>query len=104
MANFIEKTRDILAKKSTPITKESAKILAITGDVCSVEQRIAYFVNDINESIVAKARNSQFRYLVEVPEDLIPQIKDIENQFVERGFTIHTLSPNVPEAFVINWK
>lgn len=104
MAKFLEKTKEFLNNSKNPINKESAKVLAISGRVCSLEQRKAEFINGINESIVSKARASQFRYLVEVPEDLLSITKDIIDDLKERGFSIHILEPKVSGLFVIDWK
>lgn len=104
MANIIEKTKEIINAKQTPITMAGAKILAISGKVCSVEQRQAEFIRGINEAIIGKARVSQFRYLVEIPEDLIEQTSDIITEFKSRGFRIHTLEPKIEGIFVINWR
>lgn len=104
MAKFLEKTKEFLNNSKSPISKESAKVLAISGRVCSLEQRKAEFINGVNESIVNRARTSQFRYLVEIPEDLLSITKNIIDDLKERGFSIHTLEPKVEGLFVINWK
>lgn len=104
MVKFLEKTKELLNNSKSPISKESAKVLAISGRICSLEQRKAKFINDVNESIVNRARTSKFRYLVEVPEDLLSITDNIINDFEERGFSIHTLEPKIEGLFVIDWK
>ena len=104
MVKFLEKTKELLNNSKSPISKESAKVLAISGKISSLEERKDEFINSINESIIAKARISQFRYLVEVPEDLLSITDNIINDFKERGFSIHTLEPKIEGLFVIDWK
>lgn len=86
-----------------PITKDSANMLAFTGKVCTVEERVNEFINDVNESIVAKSRVSQFNTMIELPEELVNQMSIIKQNFVDRGFTIHELEPKLKGTFVISW-
>lgn len=104
MAKFLEKTKEFLNNSKSPITQSSAKILAISGKISSLEERKSEFINNINGIIVNKARASQFRYLVEVPEDLLPITNDVISDLKERGFNIHTLEPKIEGMFVVNWK
>lgn len=99
MNKLIEKTKDLLIGKETPVTKDSVKMLAITGKVCTVEERTTEFINKINLAILEKAKFNKFRYLVELPKDLIPQSKTIQEDFKSRGFKINDLN----EVFLISW-
>lgn len=104
MNKIVEKTKDLLVGKQTPITKNSANMLALTGKMCSTEERASEFIKDINESITNKARINKFMILVEVPEELISKIELIQKDFMDRGFMIHTLTPEIKGVFIIDWK
>lgn len=104
MNKIMEKTKDLLIGKQTPIIKESVNMLAFTGKICTIDERASEFIKDINESITNKARISKFILLVEVPEELIPKIELIQKDFMDRGFMIHTLTPEIKGVFIIDWK
>lgn len=99
MNKIVEKTKDFLIGKQTPITKESANMLALTGKICTTEERVSEFIKDINETIIAKARVSLFRYMVELPPELISQSEIIEKDFADRGFSIHKFD----NVIIISW-
>lgn len=104
MNKIVEKTKDLLIGKQTPITKNSANMLALTGKMCTIEERISEFIKDVNEIITGKARINKFIMLVEVPEELLSKIDMIQKDFIDRGFTIHTLTPEIKGVFIIDWK
>lgn len=103
MEKLLEKTKDLLVGKQTPITKENVSMLATTGKICTVEERVHEFIKEINELVLTKARLSQFVCLVEVPKELFSQVSVIEKDFADRGFSIHKLDPIIEGIFVINW-
>jgi uncharacterized protein YoxC len=104
MNKIVEKTKDLLIGKQTPITKEAASMLTLAGKVCTIEERISEFIKGINDTIINKARSSQFMVLVETPEELLSKISTIQKDFSDRGFTIHTLAPEIKGVFIIDWK
>ena len=104
MNKIVEKTKDLLIGKQTPLDKNSANMLALIGKVCTIEERISEFIRDINETITNKARAYQFMMLVEVPEELLSKIELIQKDFMDRGFMIHTLTPEIKGVFIIDWK
>lgn len=104
MNNLIEKTKDLITGKQTPVTSDVAKMIALTGKVCTVEQRTNEFISEINELIMAKSRLSCFRILVELPKDLHSSSDKIKEDFKSRGFSIHDLNPIVVGTFIINWE
>ena len=104
MSNVIEKTRDFLTGKKTPITKETAKLLSVTGSICTTEERLSVFMNEVNESILNKAKYQQFRYLLEIPRDLTSESNNILDDFKGRGFEIYNLVPSKEGVYVISWE
>lgn len=104
MNKIVEKTKDLLIGKQTPITKETTSMLALAGKVCTIEERVSEFIKSINDAIINKARSSQFIILVETPKELISKIPAIKKDFSDRGFTIHTLAPEIKGVFIIDWK
>ena len=78
-------------------------MLATTGKICTTEERLREFIKDVNETILTKARLSQFVCLVKVPKELISKMSEIEKDFSDRGFSIHKLEPFIERTFVINW-
>ena len=104
MNKIMEKTKDLLIGKQTPITKESVNMLALTGKVCTIDERASEFIKNINEAILDKARVNKFMLLAEIPEELISKIELIQRDFMDRGFMIHTLAPEIKGVFIINWK
>lgn len=104
MNKIVERTKDLLIGKQAPVTKDSANMLALTGKVCTLEERTKEFLKGIDETIITKSRSSIFMYLVEVPEELKSQINSIKKDISDRGFTIHELEPTIENVFVINWK
>lgn len=104
MNKIVEKTKDLLIGKQTPLDKNSANMLALTGKVCTIEERISEFIRNVNETITNKARAYQFMMLVEVPEELLSKVEIIQKDFSDRGFIIHTLTPEIKGVFIIDWK
>lgn len=104
MNNVIEKTKNLLTGKTTPITKDEAKMITITGSRCSIEQRMKIFIDEINSSIETKARSNQFQYLVVLPQDLISKKKTIQEEFSQRGFDIYTIKQRNNKLFIISWE
>ncbi len=104
MNKIMEKTKDLLIGKQTPITKNSANMLALTGKMCTIEERTTEFIKDVNEIITSKARINKFMMLVEIPEELLSKIELIQKDFSDRGFMIHTLTPEIKGVFIIDWK
>ena len=104
MSKFLEKTKEIITGRTSPITKEEAKMIAITGGNCTVEQRIKNFILEINNIIEEKARFSRFYCLVELPSDLVDVKETIAQEYINRGFTIYNLNPDCLSVFVISWK
>lgn len=101
---MFDKIKDYIENKQAPITKDYANMLAFTGKVCTLEERYAEFIKRVNEIIFNKSRASIFICLVEVPEELTSYITTIKNDFIERGFKIHELTPVIYNVFVINWR
>ena len=104
MNKIMEKTKDLLIGKQTPLDRNSANMLALTGKVCTIEERISEFIKNINESITNKARINKFMMLVEIPEELLSKVEIIQKDFSDRGFIIHTLTPEIKGVFIIDWK
>ena len=104
MGNIMSKTKEILAGKNEPMTCEEAKMLTYTGNLCTMEQRVAAFIKDTNQRVIDNAKFGRFQCLVTIPEELISQIGTIQKEYKDRGFTIHTLEPKLDNTFVINWK
>ena len=97
--NVVEKIKGM--GKRTPITLEKAKMIAITGQYCSVEQRIANFLSEINDLIEIKAMSAKFNCLVDLPEDLISHKEEIQKEYENRGFKIILVNESL---FILNWK
>ena len=104
MNKIMEKTKDLLIGKQTPLDRNSANMLALTGKVCTIEERISEFIKNINESITNKARINKFMMLVEIPKELLSKVEIIQKDFSDRGFIIHTLTPEIKGIFIIDWK
>lgn len=104
MNKIVEKTKDLLIGKQTPLDRNSANMLALTGKVCTIEERISEFIKNINESITNKARINKFMMLVEIPKELLSKVEIIQKDFSDRGFIIHTLTPEIKGIFIIDWK
>lgn len=98
---LFNKAKEYIKDKRAPITSEKAKMIALTGGVCTEEERIASFITGINNLIELKARTSKFNCLVELPEDLVASAKSIQKEFEDRGFNIYKVNDNL---FIINWK
>ena len=104
MNKIVEKTKDLLIGKQTPLDRNSANMLAFTGKMCTIEERTSEFIKNINESITNKARINKFMMLVEVPEELLSKVEIIQKDFSSRGFIIHALTPEIKGVFIIDWK
>lgn len=104
MNKIMEKTKDLLIGKQTPLDRNSANMLALTGKMCTIEERTSEFIKNINESITNKARINKFMMLVEIPEELLSKVEIIQKDFSDRGFIIHTLTPEIKGVFIIDWK
>lgn len=76
VSEVLEKLKKIGTKE--PISKEDANILALTGRVCTLEDRVSEFLKSVNEVIVAKARDQQFMHLIIVPKDILVKSKEIQ--------------------------
>lgn len=102
--NPIKQIKEQLFSEKTPITAEQAKMIAMTGSLCSREERINNFIADINGSVEYKVRTGQYYYLVVLPEDLLFSKAEIETNFKDRGFTISEVTPKNESLFVLSWK
>ena len=102
MNKIVEKTKDFIIGKQISITRDNANILALTGKICTVEQRTSEFIKELNETILSKARCSQFLHTVEVPQELSNQISEIKKDFTDRGFVIH--NTDIDKIFIIDWR
>lgn len=97
---LLNKIKNVLKDKQ--LTKEAAYIMATTGESCTIEEQTEKFIKQVNSEILNNVKNSQFMCLVKVPEILNPLA--IKTPFQERGFTIHTLVPEISNVFIISWK
>lgn len=104
MNKIIEKTKNILFKKPKAIDCDSARMLAMTGRVCTIEERMTEFMEDIDNSIENKAKYGKFMTLIQIPKDLISQTSSISDNLISRGFFIHTLEPEIKDSFLVSWK
>ena len=102
MNKIMEKTKDLLISKQTTITKEAASMLTLASKVCTIEERISEFIKGINDTIINKARSSQFIVLVKTSKELLSKISIIQKDFFGGGFTIHTLAPEIKGVFIID--
>lgn len=101
---FGSKVKEILKDKNTPITADKARMIAITGSVCTMEQRLQSFIKEVNKIIADKVRFQEFYHMVVIPEDLISYRDAIIADFQSRKFAIYTVTPENKEIFVISWK
>lgn len=99
MNKIVEKIKDL--GKQPAVTKESVYMLALTGSVCTKEERLSEFLKELNEIIIEKARASKFRLLVEVPEELDSEI--IQKDLTDRGFIIYKIN-EVSDIFILSWR
>ncbi len=99
--SITEYLKNAIKHSSVPITAEKARMVAITGTPCTIEKRLNRVIEDINNSIQAKMRYSEFYQLVVIPKDLQNYRDTIINNFSNRGFTVYTMEDS--NIFVISW-
>ena len=121
--NLFSKVKKVFSKEETEFTAERAWLETTYGEGrnLSLEERIkskqkeiisiikSKFLSRGTETVVSHARNTSYRCIIDIEEDLVQYKDEILKPFIENGFKIINLSEKVDEiedehVYLISWK
>ncbi len=99
--SLINSWKKLVQEHNNPITAKKARMIALVGKNCSVEERIHGIIENINTNIQMKMKFSEFYQLVTIPRDILSHKEEIIDDFKNRGFIIYDVKD--PNVFIVSW-